>query len=97
VATYFTTEQVIAEDPELVDDFQAAIQQSLQYAQDNPDEVRRIVTTYTQITPEVAAQMALPAFPQDIDVESVKTVAELMQKYGITTEPVDVDALLATD
>jgi NitT/TauT family transport system substrate-binding protein len=97
VATYFTTEQVIAEDPELVDDFQAAIQQSLQYAQDNPDEVRRIVTTYTQIPPEVAAQMALPAFPQDINVESVKTVAELMQKYGITTEPVDVDALLATD
>jgi NitT/TauT family transport system substrate-binding protein len=97
VATYFTTEQVIAEEPELVDDFQAAIQESLQYASDNPDEVRRIITTYTQITPEVAAQMALPAFPQEIDVESMKTVAELMQEYGITTEPADVDALLATD
>ena len=51
VATYFTTEQVIAEEPELVDDFQAAIQESLQYASDNPDEVRRIITTYTQISP----------------------------------------------
>jgi NitT/TauT family transport system substrate-binding protein len=97
VATYFTTEQVIAEEPELVADFQAAIGESLQYANDNPDEVRRIITTYTQITPEVAAQMALPAFPQEINVESMKTVAELMQQYGITTKPADVDALLATD
>jgi NitT/TauT family transport system substrate-binding protein len=97
VATYFTTEQVIAEDPELVDDFQAAIGESLQYATDNPDEVRRIITTYTQIAPEVAEQMALPAFPQEVDVQSMETVAELMQEYGITTEPADVDALLATD
>jgi NitT/TauT family transport system substrate-binding protein len=97
VATYFTTEQVLAEEPELVDDFQAAIAESLQYAQDNPDEVRRIVTTYTQIAPEVAEQMALPAFPQEIDVASVETVAELMQEYDITSEPVDVDELLATD
>jgi NitT/TauT family transport system substrate-binding protein len=97
VATYFTTEQVIAEEPELVDDFQAAIQESLQYATDNPDEVRRIITTYTQISPEVAEQMALPAFPQEINVASLETVAELMQEYGITTEPADVDALLATD
>jgi NitT/TauT family transport system substrate-binding protein len=97
VATYFTTEQVIAQDPELVDDFQAAIGESLQYAQDNPDEVRRIVTTYTQITPEVAEQMALPAFPQEVNVESLEAVAELMQQYEITSEPVDVDALLATD
>jgi NitT/TauT family transport system substrate-binding protein len=96
VATYFTTEQVIAEDPQLVDDFQAAIGESLQYAQDNPDEVRRIVSTYTQITPEVAEQMALPAFPQEVNVESLEAVAELMQQYEITSEPVDVDALLAT-
>jgi NitT/TauT family transport system substrate-binding protein len=41
--------------------------------------------------------MALPAFPQEIDVASVETVAELMQEYDITSEPVDVDELLATD
>ena len=97
VATYFTTEQVLAEEPELVDDFQAAIGESLQYAEDNPDEVRRIITTYTQITPEVAEQIRLPAFPQEIDEQSLRTVADLMQEYGITTEPADVDALLATD
>jgi NitT/TauT family transport system substrate-binding protein len=97
VATYFTTEQYIQENPDVVDDFQAAVQESLQYANDNPDEVRRIITTYTQITAEVAAQMALPAFPQEIDVDSVATVAELMRGYGMTEDTVDVDSLLATD
>jgi NitT/TauT family transport system substrate-binding protein len=97
VSTYFTTQQVTQSDPELVDNFQAAIQESLQYANDNPDEVRRIITTYTSITPEVAEKMALPAFPQEVNVESMKTVAELMQEYGITEETPDVDALLATD
>jgi NitT/TauT family transport system substrate-binding protein len=59
--------------------------------------VRRIITTYTQIAPEVAQQMALPAFPQEIDVASLETVAELMEEYSMITEPADVDALLATD
>ena len=97
VATYFTTEQMLAENPELVDDFQAAMAESLQYAQDNPDELRRIITTYTSISPEVAEQIALPSFPEEINVESMETVAELMAEYGITEETADVDALLATD
>ena len=97
VASYFTTEQLIKENPDLVNDFQAAIQESLKYAQDHPDEVRRIVTTYTKITPDVAATIALPAFPQDVNVDSLKTVADLMKKYGITDDTVDVQPLLATD
>ncbi|MCZ2816651.1 ABC transporter substrate-binding protein [Modestobacter sp. VKM Ac-2984] len=97
VATYFTTEQMLAENPDLVDDFQAAMAESLQYAQDNPEELRRIITTYTSISPETAEQIALPAFPEEIDVESMETIAELMAEYGITEETADVDALLATD
>ncbi|MCZ2806739.1 ABC transporter substrate-binding protein [Modestobacter sp. VKM Ac-2983] len=97
VATYFTTEQMLAENPDLVDDFQAAMTESLQYAQENPDELRRIITTYTSITPETAEQIALPSFPEEINVESMETVAELMAEYGITEETADVDALLATD
>jgi NitT/TauT family transport system substrate-binding protein len=97
VAGYFTTQQMIADDPELVADFRDAINESLQYAQDNPDEVRRIVLTYTQIDPAVAEKMALPSFPAEINVDSVKTVAELMAQFGITEEQVDVESLLATD
>ena len=49
VAYYFTTEQMIAQDPELVDNFTAAIEESNTYADENPDEVRRILGDYTEI------------------------------------------------
>jgi NitT/TauT family transport system substrate-binding protein len=97
VAGYFTTQQMIEKDPGLVADFRDAINESLQYAQANPDEVRRIVLTYTQIAPEVAQQMKLPSFPTEINVDSLKTVAELMAQFGITDEQVDAEPLLATD
>jgi NitT/TauT family transport system substrate-binding protein len=97
VATYFTTEQVVQEDADLVDDFQAAIEESLTYADENPDEVRRIILTYTQVPEAAAAEIALPSFPQEINWDSVSTVAELMQQYGITEEMADVDSLDATD
>ncbi len=97
VATYFTTQQYIAEHKDVVDNFRAAIQESLKYATDHPDAVRQIVTTYTSIKADVAAKIKLPAYPQDVNVESLKTVASLMKKDGITPDTVDVTKLLATN
>ncbi|TFV64408.1 UNVERIFIED_ORG: nitrate ABC transporter substrate-binding protein [Bacillus sp. AZ43] len=97
VAVYFTTQQMIQEDPELVEDFRAAMQESLAYANENPDEIRRIILTYTQVPAEAAEAIALPSFPEEVNWDSVETVAELMQEFGITEEAADVDALKATD
>ena len=81
MATYFTTEQVVQEDPDLVDDFQAAIEESLTYADENPDEIRRIILTYTQVSPrrrEPHRAAVLP--PGDQLWTRCTTVAELMQR-----------------
>jgi len=94
IGTYFTTQQEISKDKGLVDDFTAAIQESLTYAQKNPDEVRRILLTYTQIKPEVANAITLPAFPSEINKDSVQTLADLMVKYGMTEKKPDVNAVL---
>lgn len=94
VAAYFTGEDRLAQDPELFDDITAALEESLAYAEENPDEVRRILGTYTEIDEEVIEQMVLPRFPEQINDESVQTLAELMVTDGlIETEP-DLDALL---
>jgi NitT/TauT family transport system substrate-binding protein len=95
IGTYFTTEQQIKQNPELTKNFQDAIQESLQYASDNPDEVRRILLTYTKIDPAVAQALTLPAFPQRVNADSVQTMADLMVKYGMTTKKPDVDAVLS--
>ena len=94
VAAYFTAQEHLDQDPELFADITAALEESLSYAQDNPDEVRRILGTYTEIDDQVIEQMILPRFPARIDTESVQVLADLMVTDGlIETEP-DLDALL---
>ncbi|WP_335991880.1 ABC transporter substrate-binding protein [Glycomyces sp. MUSA5-2] len=94
VAAYFTTSQLSQEDPDLVERFSEAIAESLQYATDNPDAVRDILGTYTDISPDIRAALTLPAFPAEVNRDSVERLAELGEADGIFENPPDVDALL---
>ena len=94
ISTYFTSQQTIIEKPGLAERFAAGIKKSLQYAQDHPDEARQVLLTYTQIKPDVTEKLTLPAWPQDINKESVQTIADLMQQDGLVPEKVDVAAIL---
>ena len=47
---YFTSQQLIAENPDLVKRFTEAMNESLAYADAHPDEVRAALGTYTKIT-----------------------------------------------
>lgn len=94
VATYFTSAQTIEQDPDLVDRFTRAIQKSLKYAREHPDEVRKILPSYTKIEPDVAERIILPAWPDEINEESVRTLANLMVKDGLVQKKPDVSALL---
>lgn len=94
VAAYFTTSRLSQEDPDLVERFSEAIAESLQYATDNPDAVRDILGTYTDINPDIRAALTLPAFPAEVNRDSVERLAELGEADGIFENPPDVDALL---
>ncbi|MDA2813384.1 ABC transporter substrate-binding protein [Nocardiopsis sp. RSe5-2] len=95
MATYFTSERLLAEDPELAADFTAAMEEGLAYAEDNPDEVRRILGEYTEIDPAVIEDIRLPSFPTEMNRESIRTIADLMEEDGLVDEAPDVDALFA--
>jgi NitT/TauT family transport system substrate-binding protein len=83
---YVATEQYIAENGDIVDRFARAMNRSLEYAQDDPEEVRRIVPTYTETPPEAAQQMRLPVFDAQLDQKGIELEAELTAKYGIIEE-----------
>ena len=91
VAQYFTTEKYAQENPEVVERFQRAINKSLDFAQQNPDEVRRIITTYTKTPQEAADKMTLPTWKTEVNAEAMNTLVELSKKYGVLTGDVDVD------
>jgi NitT/TauT family transport system substrate-binding protein len=94
VSAYFTSQQLIQTKSDLVTRFTQAMQESLAYAQANPDAVRQIVTTYTTIKSDLAAKMTLPQFKTEIDKASVDKMNNVMVTEGLLTAPVDTSKLL---
>jgi NitT/TauT family transport system substrate-binding protein len=83
IATYFTSQQLLSADPDLVKRFKEAMAESLRYANDHPEEVRAVLSSYTQITSGAAAKLTLPKWPAEINTQSVQTLADLAVKDGI--------------
>lgn len=94
VALYFTSQDMIAQNPKLVESFTAAIKESLRYSEQHPDEVRDIVGTYTPINDTVRIGMILPNWPQDINRASLGRVAQLGEEDGIFKKAPSLDQLL---
>jgi NitT/TauT family transport system substrate-binding protein len=94
VAMYFTSEQMLAENPDLAKRFTEAMNESLAYAAGHSDEVRQILPTYTKIPAAVIPKMVLPKFTSEINRDSVETVAEIAKKEKILQGDPDIDNLL---
>jgi NitT/TauT family transport system substrate-binding protein len=91
---YVASEQYIAENGDVVDRFARAMNKSLDYAQAHPDEVRRIIPTYTETPKAAAEKLRLPPFDSELDREGIELEAELTAKYGIIEEAPPYDELV---
>jgi len=94
IATYFTNEQYIAENEDVVDRFVRAMEKALAFAEANPDAAREIVLTYTKIPPEAAEVMKLPNWNPEYNDESIEKTIELAEKYGYVEGSVSLDDLI---
>jgi NitT/TauT family transport system substrate-binding protein len=75
--------------------FADAMTEANAFAAGNEDAVRGIIPDYTEVSPEIAAEVVLPVFVEDsVRRSSLEVYAELMAKYELVEEPPDVDALL---
>jgi NitT/TauT family transport system substrate-binding protein len=97
IGAYFATAETVESDPELVEAFTAGLAESFAYATDNPAEVRRILGTYTELTPELAEAITLATWPQEVHRESFEYMSEAGVRYGILEEPADLDTLLPAE
>jgi len=94
VATYFASRQYIDENPAVIDRFVKAMSKSLDYAQKNPDEARRILTTYTMIAPEVAERIRLPVWRSELTIPTIERLSKLSLRYGLIEREPDLEALI---
>ena len=94
VAGYFTTSSYAEENPEIAEAFTEAMNKSLEYAQENPDQVRDIVGTYTSIGDEMRARMVLPAYRSEFNREAAEALGSAATRYGTLSKEPDLDAML---
>lgn len=97
LSSWFTTQQYIDSNPDIVEAFARAVDKSNAYARDNSDEIREFVPTYLDIDPQTAQDMALPRFPEGTaKVESLEMLAEAAVRHGFVEEaPENLDQLMA--
>ena len=93
VATYFTTEQYIAKNQDVVERFVRAMNKSLEYAADNPDAVRQILPTYTEIPEDIVQKVQLAQWGTDLNRPSIELMSQLSQKYGLIEQQPNMDEL----
>jgi NitT/TauT family transport system substrate-binding protein len=94
VAMYFTSTSYAQQNPGVVTKFQAAVAESLSYADAHPDEVRQIVTTYTKTPADVLAKVTLPKWPAQANRSSIETLEKLSEQDGLFKTAPDLDKLL---
>jgi NitT/TauT family transport system substrate-binding protein len=94
ISCVFTSQQLMQEDPELVAAFQRAMNRSLEFSQENPEEVRRITGTYTEIDPAVLERIVIPTFRTDFSQEAMERLGAKATEYGTLSKEPDLDQLL---
>jgi NitT/TauT family transport system substrate-binding protein len=94
VATYFASKQYIASHGDEVARFARAMNKSLEYAQSHPDEVRKVVLTYTKIPAAAAEAMTLPQWKADLGRPTIEKTSQLAKEYGFVKEEPNLDDLI---
>jgi NitT/TauT family transport system substrate-binding protein len=96
-SSYFTSEQQLKANPELFKKLRLAINESLEYAQKNPDAVRKQLPKFTKLGPDVAAKLILPKYVTDIPRESVEMFSRTGNEFGMLSKPAVYDTVVWTE
>jgi NitT/TauT family transport system substrate-binding protein len=93
LAYYFVKEENI--DGPVATGFSAAMAKANAYAAEHEQELRDIITTYTEVPQEIADALIMPTYVEEsVPESSLQVYAELMTEYGLVDELPDFAALL---
>src|ERR1700730_14935287 len=96
IGSYFTNTQYMQANPGIASRFKTAINQSLNYAQGHPAEVRAVLPSYIKLAPGLQDQVLLPTWHTDVGASLIQKTADLALQYGYTTKKPDMKQLLGT-
>jgi NitT/TauT family transport system substrate-binding protein len=89
IGCYFTSEQYLSENEDVVERFQQGVADTAAAIADDPDGFRKFLPEASEIPPPAAEQAVLPAWKAENDQASLELTAELMERYGVVEEKPD--------
>lgn len=95
VIGYYVTSADFAEaNPEVVAQFQRAMDKTNQYASEHPEDLRRLAVEKVGLSPEVAEELNFNTFTPGLDVESLRRVGAASLEQGLISEEPNYDELV---
>ncbi|MGY1750114.1 ABC transporter substrate-binding protein [Modestobacter sp. SYSU DS0511] len=92
--SYAASQMYVQENADVVERFEAAMTTSLDYARENPDAIREIIPTYTQISEDVAGRMRLPVYQSELQTDAIDQQMGFMETYDIVEDAPSADELI---
>jgi NitT/TauT family transport system substrate-binding protein len=95
IGCYFTSEQYLAENEEVVTSFREGVGETAEAIASDPSGFREFLPEASEIPPPAAQQAVLPAWKASSDQASLELTAELMERFEVTPEKPDTSEALA--
>ena len=96
LGVYFATREFAEENPEVLAKFKEVIDRATEYAMTDEEAVRQVVPTFTRISDQAAAEMALPQLTTTLDPAKVQMLADLMRRHGQAEEIPDLNEIFGS-
>ncbi|KRV47866.1 hypothetical protein AQ490_05770 [Wenjunlia vitaminophila] len=93
-AGWFVAERYAADNPEVVKRFTTALEKSLRYAEEHPDEARATLDSYLKLDEGVSAAVTLPGWDPTTSRDEIENLAKLTVDAGLIDDLKPLDALL---
>ena len=91
---FFTSGKQVEEQPEMAENMKKAINEAMDYAQENPDELREVASKEFDIDPALVEKLVLEDVGGPVRTDTVEATGELMKKFGFIEKDADVEGLL---
>jgi NitT/TauT family transport system substrate-binding protein len=91
---YFMAKKFVNDHPDVVKRWRAALQKSADYANANPDQVRKIAVDTVKLDSALVAATPTPNYVSALDTDAIQKEAGWLVKYGVISKAPDVKSMI---
>ncbi|HCR13584.1 ABC transporter substrate-binding protein [Solidesulfovibrio sp.] len=95
IGGWFAKKAWIAAHPREAAAFARAVAKAAAFIAANPQKARDVLAARTRLSPELAAKIALPRFPETLAPQALQGVIDVCARFGLLPQPFPAAAILA--